>query len=171
MTELKKMQEYVREKVIMAAHPECETYEDALEKELGWGCVIQDRNKEILVIIAEDKSNNKEKSDGKLAYFCVNNDEVESCGLYFDSTYEKDITKWVRIKDMYKIIGRPLTIERIFPVLELEDPNSKFVLHPSGDMCRECGFAKGFHWEFEKTFEEQTEETQKSIAKALGWEG
>lgn len=81
--------EYIREKVILAAHPECKTYDEALEKELGFGCEVEIGTKKYIYIkLCHD------------SHFLVFGDNKRQ--IYID-----------RFHDKFKIIGQPLTLARV----------------------------------------------------------
>lgn len=90
---MNKTQEFVQNKCIMSAHPECKSLEAALKKELHFGCDIF------------DKLHNKK---AKLLYV-LRNDHLE----VFDGVYNYSLVEWE-----YKIMGMPCTLPRILNALQ-----------------------------------------------------
>jgi hypothetical protein len=154
MNNLKQIQEYNRKAIICAVH-NTDDYEEALEKELRHkGCII-------------------ETNIGS----SIRKDEV----IYFDNDFGKNTTtvlmpnnKISFVETTYnkpKIIGKPLTLDRVLLALKEVD----YWIEPYGIIINICyqdsdGICKTlFNWNLEKeTLEEQTEETQIEIAKLLG---
>lgn len=141
------LQQFVQEKTIMAAHPECETLLDAKRKELIAGCVIapfglQEEN--WLKVF-----NNEGKFYGGGGFNGEDYDEDEII-----NANEIDLTE-------NQIIGLPCTLARVLNALSYSQEDH-------------MGFIREF-WVYlnkdgtDALFEDQSEECQMSIAKLLGY--
>ncbi len=139
--------EFIRKAVIMACHPECKDYGKALEKELGYQClVILKDNSAGIIFDYWSKCRFKLKP----ARFTLMGRELKY--------YER---KFIR-----KIMGRPITLDRILRTiiqgersLATSAADLKVLLHIIYD------------WDYDSsTLQEQTEEIILSISKLLGYE-
>jgi len=103
MTEKQKI-EFIREKVIMACHPECKSYEEALTKELIFGCKVSNEDGEFIIFKnAEiDYVYKDTKNEVKyLEYLFNGGQERKECSKKYD----------------FEIIGLPITIGRLIKAM------------------------------------------------------
>jgi len=150
MNNIKQIQAYIREKVILANHPEAKTYEEALELELGFGCDVIIRSKLSgrlygnQIIVAYNK---KEES------FLFIGDEK--------ATYKNQL---------HKIIGQPITLAKILNTLKTVDKAEGMGIATNGKFYNDNdGKFYGGTWNFLKNFEGQSERILLIIAKLLGY--
>ena len=148
--DLKEIQEFIRKKVIMAAHPECKTYEKALKKELYNDCLISNNTyegQELFYKIVAQRLGNK--------MYLV---KAEGCCLIFEKSLDK-------INEYYKIIGQPLTLDKILRVViqgERSLATSVADLKAIVDII--------YNWDYKlETHKQQSEEIQLAIAKLFGY--
>jgi len=174
---IKEIQEFVRKKVIFAAHPEAKSFEEALKLELGIGFKVIDILHQFFgksdpqeMIMAEPYFQENYDCDPNYKY---------SFTHYRGHPFVQDTLSNIFNKDKYKIIGQPLTLSRIFNVFVFDDSlqfdigtgKGYFIEWKSGDHS-----TTSYEWQFlnkngsEATFQEQTQETQIAIAKLLGWQ-
>ena len=152
------MQEFNRRKIICAVNG-AENYEEALEKELTFGCIVIDLKHQFF----------GEKDPHKMT-LVYNTGDGE---YYFDYLrgnpfliYREDE---ILNKERFQIIGKPLTLDRVLLGLSFNDisqlkPELKFY---NGFIITINGYA----WDLTKpTLEEQSEETQRAIYELLGGE-
>jgi len=155
MKTLKQIQEENRKFIIMANNPTAKTYEEALEMELGYGCIVLLREGGVHRIGDEDMSLHKEDR-----YVLSHKNYCEGCPE--------------PRKIGFQIIGKPLTLSRVLisirkhfeffknynkllnnnHILEFENPDKDSEILLSWDLTKE-------------TLEEQSEETQREINKLL----
>ena len=164
MKTLQEIQEENRKFIIMANNPTAKTYDEALEMELGIGCIIFD----ILDAISNRQAEcnyHKIICSGEIIF------TVKSLDGY--NSFNDICLENLLCKDVFKIIGKPLTLSRVLisinthfeffknynkllnnnHILEFENPDnniSEILL--SWDLTKE-------------TLEEQSEETQREINK------
>lgn len=144
--QLKKLQDWTRKQVILAAHPEAKTYEEALESELKIGCIISRYDIGIWGHLATKfyyklDTFRKNKKTKLLDYIftccgCQNLGE-DFVGESDDSrviTKEQMLKEVVYTQPEYRgqtqtsIIGQPLTLDRIFLAISYYSKDS-FNIH------------------------------------------
>ena len=157
MKTLKQIREENRKFIIMACNPGAKTYEEALEKELGFGCEIEYKNSTFL-------------------YFAKDRFRYDICSLEEDS-FGPLCSRWHPSKTECRIIGKPLTLNRVLIALPVKDYEG-FIIDNHGRLydsyistpyngCKLT--ADGdykFLWNYrKKTLEEQSEKTQRAVHK------
>lgn len=158
----KEIQEFVRKKCIESAHPEAKSYTEALQEELGFGCKIKAKIGDMPYIIYGRDNFTRE-------YLVA----IE-CDL---GSYSYEVTNSCLPDKHYEIIGQPITLSRILNAI---DPYGNYGLiagHITKINRKNATYKfLGIKWKYlnqdgsEATFQDQTPETQKAIAKLLGWE-
>ena len=154
---LEEIQEENRKFIIMANNPTAETYQRALEMEVGFGChvILNGYNFPI-----------------KLTY------ETILRGHYGWGNENSDFHKYIKIlhdgteEYVEKIIGKPLTLDRVliaFKSMELGYLNGfLFQIDTNIDSRHEDEKKIICEWDLTKeTLEEQSEETQKEINRII----
>ncbi len=151
MKTLEQIQEENRKAIILANNPEAKDYDEALGMELGVGC----------------------RFDSGESVFFIFRETMEH--LYFSREGDFWIEKLrpEHIKD-HRIIGKPLTLDRV--LVSINHLIAKIEPHrlsqPYLIFYRLPDYNEVFTWDLTKptlTLEEQTEETQKAVAKLLGF--
>jgi len=153
---LQEIQEFNCKKIICAVNG-AKNYDEALEKELGVGCVLE-----------------KVKVAGKeIGWAEIIKDELERC-LYVILSYGHTLETYVSFSDWehntsYEIIGKPLTLDRVLLALgELETDVSVCCY---GNIRIGHEITNLPRWDLTKpTLEQQSEETQRAIYELLGGE-
>ena len=144
MKTIKEIQEYNRKKIIYAVH-NTDDYEEALEKELGKGCLFLKEDKELYLV---------EYKDDRYNTLHARNPNEWLLGTFW---HKEEL-----FKKYCKIIGKPLTLSRVLLAL---NERSDFRCSISG---REIEIF-GYIWDLEKeTLEEQIEYLQRGVYKLLG---
>lgn len=166
------LQKYVQEKCVMAAHPECGSLEEALQKDFNNGCMykrysLSSKRCEIM-------------QDIRRTYFAT-----KKCKILYDDNNNKPYGVINDNGENYyleKIIGQPCTLSRIMNALDQTGVDLEYY---------DIGFGNGFFCISKTTdcydtdinidftlknkdgtdalFEDQTEETQQEIAKILNY--
>jgi hypothetical protein len=149
------MIEKIREVVVIANNPECKTYEEALQEESKiHGCLIaiitspyseQYRKIEMATILWDDGID----SSGNERYYCYRNNAT-----------------FTTVKGKNKILGLPLTLERVMVALNEVDEgyaysNEYIVYFDPGDKDHDFNFDVICEWKLE------SEETIKAIYNIL----
>jgi len=156
MTDIKKIQDFNCEKIIMACNPKAKSYEEALEVELNSPYV------DCCVMI---KNNRFPSLSTEVVHFI--ND--------IDKTFVNIRGEKYKLSSIKKIRGKPLTLDRVLIALEAK---GMFYISVNGHLIkrvRDCFNYFDYKdlnvkWDLTKpTLEEQTEETQLAIAKLLGF--
>jgi len=167
---LEQIQEFNRRKIICAVNG-TENYEEALEKELIFGCIVIDLKHQFFGI--------KDPHEMTLVY------DTEDGEYYFDHyrgnpfvIYREDE---ILNKERFQIIGKPLTLDRVLLALLKINDNLR-VKHKEESIielyqsiwCEDCEeYELRVHFIFDLTkrsLEKQSEETQKDIYELLGGE-
>jgi hypothetical protein len=156
MQELKQIQKKNRKAIIMACNPKARTYEEALEMELGIGCIASVNSNDPQPIIAQGFDYDKQE---KVFGFTYAKD--------IDSTCDDSIFFFPNCSDL-KIIGKPLTLTRVLIALsekcygidQAELTDNILIYTRPYDESAEWNLTK-------KTLEEQSEKTQREINKLL----
>lgn len=144
--DIKQIQEENRQSIIMACNPEAKSYEEALEMEVGFGCkvIISPRN----------------KHDKKYEEIVWNTSGVGIICLGGRAYI-------LESKD--KIIGKPLTLDRV--LLSLEPyPNNYGIVAGYISRINRKTFTYDFICKYDLTkgtLEEQSEDCQRAINKLL----
>lgn len=169
--DIKEIQEFVREKCIMAAHPGCETLKEALGKELILGCLVN--------FAYSNQNGVLKKVKGTI--FRQHSDRTYS--YIYDINFNGSFVTGRGDKKYFEIIGLPLTLSRVLNALVRMQPYcvncliqgklalispvyDGFDLHTS--QCIEYKVLNDDGTDI--LFEDQSEVTQIEIAKLLGWE-
>ena len=140
----------------MACNPKARTYEEALEMELGIGCIASVNSNDPQPIIAQGFDYDKQE---KVFGFTYAKD--------IDSTCDDSIFFFPNCSDL-KIIGKPLTLTRVLIALsekcygidQAELTDNILIYTRPYDESAEWNLTK-------KTLEEQSEKTQREINKLL----
>ena len=156
MQELKQIQKKNRKAIIMACNPKARTYEEALEMELGIGCIASVNSNDPQPIIAQGFDYDKQE---KIFGFTYAKD--------IESTCDDSIFFFPNCSDL-KIIGKPLTLDRVLIALsekcygidQAELTDNILIYTRPYDESAEWNLTK-------KTLEEQSEKTQREINKLL----
>ena len=157
-TELNQAIEFIRKKVIMASHPEAKSYDEALKKELGFGCKIEAKIGGMSYILY-GKDNFTRK------YLAAARCDLGSYSYQETNSYLPD--------KHYKIIGQPLTLSRILHTIRKSNPNISFC---GGDYADQMFFkdwdneeSPEADWDLNKTtLQDQEPETILAISKLIG---
>ena len=167
MKTLKQIQEENRKFIIMANNPTAKTYEEALEMELGFGCELS-VNDNILCYVNEDPVYNDEKP-------IFNKYILEEVREISTGRFTKiDKFKLIGCNDLrdfkdVKIIGKPLTLNRVLKALE----STKYTVgYLWGSLVEPLPLEDGWddycEWGLKKeTLEDQSEETQREVNKII----
>ena len=165
----KSLQEIQKEnrKFILEAIHGC-SYEEALKKELGFGCRVIDKKHQFFGVSAPEEMT--------LVYGDGVSGE-ESDPLYFSHLRGNPFVSFskqeIRDKDRFEIIGQPLTLSRV--LLALKDKLIGYYDDGLGYIVKRL-FSNGWYHEVEyicdwdltkETLEEQSEETQRRVNKLL----
>ena len=161
---IKEIQEYNRKKIICAVHG-TDDYEAALKMELERGCRVE----------VWDLYGGSE-----LTIYDYMRSYNSACFIEFENNSYYELINCIVAKEgkrtvkLNKIIGKPITLDRI--LIALEKVSNSFIeigLYANGEIYSLFGtdnLIKICKWDLTKqTLEEQTEETQLQIAKLLGY--
>lgn len=116
----------IRKAVIMACHPECETYDDALEKELGFGCkVIYDivRYEEHNLIYSATIIGKARPATRRQEIMFI---LLSDMNIKFEELFGKD--------EFEEIIGLPITLGRLMVALTKKHEITDIQITPSGNI-------------------------------------
>jgi len=161
MKTLKQIQEENRKFIIMANNPTAKSYEEALEMELGVGCIASVNDNDPQPIIAQGFDYDKQE---KVFGFTYAKD--------IESTCDDSIFFFPNCSDL-KIIGKPLTLNRVLIALkhyvDYELLDMSLTLRNSGTVYGGInGTIEFFKWDLTKeTLEGQSEETQREINELI----
>jgi hypothetical protein len=166
MKNLEQIQEENRKSIILANNPEAKDYEEALEMEIGYNCKIYDLKHQFF--------GHNDPTEMIMVYGDYKDDD-EGCFLHYrGNPIIKVNFEALPDKDNYKIIGKPLTLDRV--LVSINHLIAKIEPHrlsqPYLIFYRLPDYNEVFTWDLTKptlTLEEQTEETQKAVAKLLGF--
>lgn len=156
---LQEIQEFNRRKIICAVNG-TENYEEALEKELTFGCIVIDLKHQFF--------GEKDQHEMTLVY---NTGDGE---YYFDH-YRGNPFLIIHInkildKKRFKIIGMPLTLDKVLIAIRQRGYYDDIWFGENNDCSLEFDI-KNLSWDLTKpTLEEQSEETQRAIYELLGGE-
>lgn len=176
MTNKSQQIEVIRKKVICAVH-NADDYDKALGKELGLGCRIQDCRDTMTIISVEELStftlNDKYKGTSYLAQ--VIDEQLMTYPLIVNYTQQVNEFSFSPLcYENYKIIGKPLTLDRVLVALKVIDIEQIINVDTFGVFWKEgnemmmVDDKKLFEWNLTKpTLEEQSDETILSIYKLL----
>lgn len=182
----KEMIEKIREKVILANNLECKNYDEALEKEfLQEGCII--KSKDEYIIIPENKqgkyciySNNYsyEEDPEELSYWI----KTLGCACCSTTLYESNYWDLDNPYEIYKILGLPLTFERVLVALKIYKNIQPLISYDKNNFMSisvikeqeiseiiKVGIISNhlFSWQPNKTLENQSDETLQAIYHIL----
>ena len=157
-------------KFILEAIHSC-SYEEALKKELGFGCRVIDKKHQFFGVSAPEEMT--------LVYGDGVSGE-ESDPLYFSHLRGNPFVSFskqeIRDKDRFEIIGQPLTLCKVLLALKSKED----LFNPKRyEIC--LGAKKLFYYDYSKNIElvwdltkeqseEQTEKTQRALNKLIGGE-
>ena len=161
MKTLKQIQKENRKFIITACNPEAKTYEEALEMELGLGCIINTHLPSRGYVMPEYSEltiiNEFSKYDDKFVFEPI------------EAKLMRIVSSGKRQNDKDIIIGKPLTLNRV--LISLGQPDRR---DPSLDIVTMEGkfpwimFDYHFYWDLTKErLEEQLEETQRAVHKLI----
>ena len=163
--DIKQIQEHNRKAIILANNPEAKDYEEALEMELKFGCIVMD--------ILHQFFGKSDPTPMELIY------DTGDESYYFTHYRANPVIQFEKEeivnRERFKIIGKPLDLSRVL----IAASNLEATYYPDSNGLRVGIFnhdkdeKKEFMvmWDLTKpTLEEQTEETQLSIAKLLGYD-
>ncbi len=174
MNNIKEIQEFIREQVILAAHPEAKSYKEALKLEIGIGCIINCYMPERGYVMPEFKELQIINKYSKFGDYFVYN-TADGRVLRFISN-----NKFSCKNDV--IMGQSITLSRVLNAIakihekdyhKMIFQNNQLLYVPSYDFSEKEAC---FKWKFlnkdgsEAIFQDQTPETQLAIAKLLGYE-
>jgi hypothetical protein len=156
---LQEIQEFNRRKIICAVNG-IEDYEEALNKELIFGCIVIDFKHQFF--------GKKNPHKMTLVY------DTENGEYYFDHYrgnpylfYRKDE---ILNKERFQIIGKPLTLDRVLIAIRQDNYYDDIWFGEDND-CSLHFDIKNLSWDLTKpTLEEQSEKTQRAIYELLGGE-
>jgi hypothetical protein len=158
MKTLEQIQEFNRRKIICAVN-ETENYEEALEKELTFGCIVIDLKHQFF----------GEKDPHKMTLVYDTGD-----GVYYFNHLRGNPFLLIHInkildKERFQIIGKPLTLDRVLLALGELETDVSVCCYGSIRIGHEITNLP--RWDLTKpTLEEQSEETQRAIYGLLGGE-
>jgi hypothetical protein len=158
MKTLEQIQEFNRRKIICAVHG-TENYEEALKKELGVGCLVEVYMPARGYIMPEYKQlhiiNEFSKFEDKFVY-----EDVDCKNI-------RVVMEGKMVCDKDKIIGKPLTLDRVLLALGELETDVSVCCYGSIRIGHEITNLP--RWDLTKrTLEEQSEETQRAIYGLLG---
>lgn len=173
---LKQIKEENRKAIIMANHPEANSYKKALEMELGFGCGVlafvgknyKGKDKKHKKCVMTHHVYNKERILSQSYKYLKNASTIDN-SIYGDGGESFNTFDNIGIS---KIIGRPLTLDRVLVALNQEPEIERglygilynhFIRHD--EKSGEIDIL--FEWDLEEDLEEQSEETQRAINKLL----
>jgi len=187
MKNLEQIQEENRKSIILANNPEAKDYEEALEMELDIGCIIARHDignwghlaSELYYRIT-NLVKTKEYKNYDFILTCCGFQKF-GCGWLGDKNEQIRVNKKKIIEELIcqspdhrgqartKIIGKPLTLDRVLIALEPYPNNWGIVAGHIAKINRKaCSYDFKCEWDLTKpTLEEQTEETQRAINKLL----
>ncbi len=143
MKTLKQIQEENRKFIIMANNPTAKTYEEALEMELGYGCIASVNGNDPQPIISKGFDYDKQEELFGFTY-----------ATSIESTFDDGISFFPNCSDL-KIIGKPLTLDRVLiSIIKHYAPTTIHYFLFSWDLKK-------------KTLEEQIEETQRDFYELI----
>ena len=164
MKTLEQIQEENRKAIIMVNNPAAKDYDEALEMEIEYGCKIYDLTNKFFGV---PNSNEMTLISGDF--------KRDNVGSFLD--YRGDPTIKVRFKNLlnkndYKIIGKPLTLDRVLIGLEALDSvyyeGYGYSYGHIGEFSPEEIGILLCEWDLTRpTLEDQSEETQRIINKLL----
>jgi hypothetical protein len=147
MKTLEQIQEENRKLIILANNPEAKSYEEALEMELDFGCKVVNIQKDILYRREETITYLDEGFYCFIEQYATNKDNIED-------------------PKQYKILGKPLTLDKVLISLKNSEDGNGFSINVSG--CLMHLGSSILRWDLTKpTLEQQSEETQREINKLL----
>lgn len=162
------MIEFCREKIIMANNPECKTYEEALEKEAKneISCQLSLKGGAVYTICTE--SHRKSLRLGIM--IGVNSCESCDCESCECGGFDNKPNPYDALGEIDTILGLPLTLERVLVSVshltcQLQILDAIYIKLNHIDYQKQANFS----WQPNKTLEEQSDETIKSIAEILGY--
>jgi hypothetical protein len=152
---LEQIQEENRKAIIMANNPDAKSYEEALEMELGFGCIIEDDYWHDLHFVLDNYSLNSGFKNMILKVHLYTHNQQK---IYKDYVLEK-----------YRIIGKPLTLDRVLIALEgLHFGLDTCELSPKHIWFYVGSYEDWIEWDLTKTtLEEQEENVQRKINELL----
>lgn len=153
---MEKELEFIRKVVIMACHSDCTSYEEALEQDLGFGCLFCEK--------IESEPNLCYPAKIKMLDF-LDCDEITG---YFD----EEITVY-KLSEI-SIIGQPITLAKILIAIskidsiyvEIDDYGHIFQSTAANVHSRK----KVTQWDLTKDLDQQETSVILAIAKLLGYE-
>jgi len=156
---LQEIQEFNRRKIICAVNG-TENYEEALKKELIFGCIVIDLKHQFFGV--------KDPHEMTLVY------DTEDGEYYFDHyrgnpfvIYREDE---ILNKERFQIIGKPLTLDRVLIAIG-QRGYYDYIWFGEGDDCSLEFAIKNLSWDLTKPIlEKQSEETQRAFYELLGGE-
>jgi hypothetical protein len=162
MKTLEQIQEENRKAIIMANNPAAKDYDEALEMELTKGCLVNievDTHHhiyEVYELLDEDGN----KISNRAYYQNINYNSVYNSKFITLTEYELESKK---------IIGKPITLDRVLIALEPYPNNWGMVAGHIAKINRKaCNYDFKCKWDLTKTtLEDQSEETQRAINKLL----
>jgi hypothetical protein len=169
MKTLQEIQEFNRRKIICSING-TENYEEALKKELGVGCLVEVYMPARGYIMPEYKQlhiiNEFSKFEDKFVY-----EDVDCKNI-------RVVMEGKMVCDKDKIIGKPLTLDRVLLAIQRSSNWLAFWMNCHGDMIYEKlnktnkrGKEIKIRWNLtEPTLEKQTKETQRALYELLGGE-
>ena len=141
MKPIEQIKQELREKIIMARHPECKTIDEALRKEIDFGCIMENKIENNIWFIPWDRKE------------IIEDEELDN------------------ILSRNKIIGLPIYLHDVLRGLEMKTNGELIYtrqgireivyLDGSMDIIAIC------NWDLTKNLEEQAEETQRTINEIL----
>ena len=145
MKTIKEIQEENRKIIILANNPDAKTYKEALEMELGFGCIyIIKGEKELL----------------QLGWERFQKTQFGNWEIFYDGD-----------PDSVVIIGKPLTLDRVLKFLIIhqqkwvKEQRQRVLFLEQGNIIN---LKDNIFWDLNKeTLEEQTEEAQRAVNKLL----
>ena len=156
MQELKQIQKKNRKAIIMACNPKARTYEEALEMELGIGCIASVNSNDPQPIIAQGFDYDKQE---KVFGFTYAKD--------IDSTCDDSIFFFPNCSDL-KIIGKPLTLTRVLIALSEKCYGIDQAELTDNILIYTRPYDESAEWNLTKeTLEDQSEKVQREINKLL----
>ena len=165
MKTLKQIQEENRKFIITACNPEAKTYEEALEMEMGLGCIINTHLPSRGYVMPEYSEltiiNEFSKYDDKFVFEPI------------EAKLMRVVSSGKRQNDKDIIMGKPLTLNKVLlSLLQFKLGNLNLYDDDDGIMKvfiridTPFTYEGGFYWDLTKeTLEEQLEETQRAVHK------
>jgi hypothetical protein len=152
MKTLEQIQEENRKAIILANNPEAKDYEEALEMDQ------KDLRKTLLANLIT-------------AYWCGRVWEAWQVGTMTEDDFSEIEEGDDGFEELVTDLHKPLTLDRVLIALEPYPNNWGIVAGHIAKINRKaCSYDFKCKWDLTKlTLEEQTEETQKAVAKLLGF--